>query len=541
MPLHPVGFHSIRSPIPGIAYANDRDFSTHPGTFSRAHFSPGSYTSYSDTPRTVAPLAGLPFSHHPTTYLPPPMATTPSPQGSGGESDCARFPFPHLEGFLTLVCNGQIVTIDISAKVDKGFFPAKEDNKWTCYRRNYFGVTCSYTLHPNINNGQLFLRGRRSAGGDERVKAIAVNVEARVDGSQGKKIELIQHTPRRDAGEKWEVSFVKLAPQPPGRQDHMPGPGGYGMAMGGFHATGAGPMPELPFQVIPGEVINPHSSAGQQQNQGTNNNGYGSPGSPIPVHGPQHVTTFDRIQFKQATANNGKRRASQQYFVLDVQVYVDVRQNVTDDPSWVKVASRTSDKVVVRGRSPSHYQGEATHNGGRNNGGNGNSSYPTQAGPSYSAHNTGGFRAANSYAGPSSYGGSYGGGHYAVASHDSPESPDSVEGGASDEDQQLDVAMREADRDNITDAGGYSYHPGAIYEGAIPHLPLPKVEGSGPRFSTEPGRYAVSQMPQLIGEYPEATPGPQWQQLSHNGRYQGYDTSRGFFPDMGPSAGSGYQ
>lgn len=102
----------------------------------------------------------------------------------------------------------------------------------------------------------------------------------------------------------------------------------------------------------------------------------------------QNIAVFDRIQFKSATANNGKRRAAQQYYHLIVELYADMGQNsstnaggVTSAPSqdnWVKIAYRISAPMVVRGRSPGHYaEGRNTSStsspgGGGSGGGNGN-------------------------------------------------------------------------------------------------------------------------------------------------------------------------
>ncbi|KAI8411966.1 hypothetical protein FOFC_08582 [Fusarium oxysporum] len=64
--------------------------------------------------------------------------------------------------------------------------------------------------------------------------------------------------------------------------------------------------------------------------------------------------TFERVQFKQATMNNGKRRAQQQYHQLVVSLLADVGEHDAD--RFVKVAERRSVGLVVRGRSPGHYQ-----------------------------------------------------------------------------------------------------------------------------------------------------------------------------------------
>lgn len=65
--------------------------------------------------------------------------------------------------------------------------------------------------------------------------------------------------------------------------------------------------------------------------------------------------TFERIQFQKATANNGKRRAQQQYFHVIVELYAGVSGRGHHD-QWVLIATKESDPMVVRGRSPGHYK-----------------------------------------------------------------------------------------------------------------------------------------------------------------------------------------
>jgi hypothetical protein len=62
------------------------------------------------------------------------------------------------------------------------------------------------------------------------------------------------------------------------------------------------------------------------------------------------IVTFERVQFKTATANNGKRRAAQQYYVLLVELYAETSAGKT-----FRVATAQSAPLVVRGRSPGHY------------------------------------------------------------------------------------------------------------------------------------------------------------------------------------------
>ena len=61
------------------------------------------------------------------------------------------------------------------------------------------------------------------------------------------------------------------------------------------------------------------------------------------------IATFERIQFKSATANNGKRKAAQQYFCL----VIDLHARTVDGD--VHIGYCESNALIVRGRSPSHY------------------------------------------------------------------------------------------------------------------------------------------------------------------------------------------
>ena len=70
----------------------------------------------------------------------------------------------------------------------------------------------------------------------------------------------------------------------------------------------------------------------------------------------QHA--FERLQFKTATANNGKRRATQQFYRVKFQLFADTRNDGDIQGKWTKIAEMISGPVVVRGRSPNHYKDE---------------------------------------------------------------------------------------------------------------------------------------------------------------------------------------
>ena len=173
--------------------------------------------------------------------------------------------------------------------MDRGFFRADQD--WTCYRRNYFQVSSTFDVHGMnymIQGPELPCLLKKSDTQELlQVDYFSIGVCARV-ANHDKKIELVQHTPKRDKGP----------------------------------------------QMVPGP--RPVRSGGNLHlaSVGANNN----------------IVTFERLQFKTATANNGKRRAAQQYYEIVVELYA----NFTNAEP-LRVATCTSAALVVRGRSPGHY------------------------------------------------------------------------------------------------------------------------------------------------------------------------------------------
>ncbi|KAI9027223.1 hypothetical protein CLU79DRAFT_30475 [Phycomyces nitens] len=176
----------------------------------------------------------------------------------------------------------------IQAKMDRGFFLFYND--WTCYRRNYFQVSGAFSiqgLNHYYADTEPQCLVQKEDGTFSNILRFYLGISARVSNSD-KEIELIQHTPKRDKGPQ-----VKPEPKP------ITAGGNLGM-----------------------------STVGANQN----------------------IATFERIQFKTATANNGKRRAAQQYYVCLVDMYAK-----TEDGQSIKIASCQSAPLVVRGRSPGHY------------------------------------------------------------------------------------------------------------------------------------------------------------------------------------------
>ena len=241
-------------------------------------------------------------------------------------------PFEATKGFLQMIDDaGRQVTSEIHAKIDKGFFRA--DTDWCCYRRNYFAVACSYNLvgsrgEVDCNNVYLVRAEQRDI-----CRGFYVCIAAKVDGEDGRAIELVKHTAKRDKGPMTQPEKRPLRPNPSGNLCLFSGPSTF----------------DSPHQSIGGDYHDPYQLGNLQD--------------------APSVANFDRIQFKKATANNGKRRAAQQYFHIVVELYTKIRKpsGVED---YVKVAHRLSDPMVVRGRSPGHYA-DGTRTSGNMGGGTG--------------------------------------------------------------------------------------------------------------------------------------------------------------------------
>jgi meiosis-specific transcription factor NDT80 len=302
-------------------------------------------------------------------------------------------------------------------------------------------------------------------------------------------------------------------------------------------------MPDLPKQPDPeGTQIapTPQSTAYHGHTPGASTYGHaGMPTTNPPIR-TSHL--FERIQFKQATQNNGKRRASQQFFHLLVECHA-LTEPEPGKEQWVKVSQRVSEKVVVRGRSPSHYQEGANGQGGRNTGGSsGSSGYSHGPNVSYGASTSSGFRPGNSQFDirpvpgqlPSQFGGNSLPGF--------PGSPngssiDSVEGGASDEDQHDVFQVHDGDRkystlSNSHDVPEYSYDPRPLQY--LPQITTPDRRESGlTRTLPDPRGLLAAGI-----EHPHAHQGPHWPTTMADDGFEGFPTSRGYYPDFRNGAAS---
>ncbi|KAK4130212.1 p53-like transcription factor [Trichocladium antarcticum] len=306
------------------------------------------------------------------------------------------------------------IKVDINGVIDKGFFMA--ENEWTCYRRNYFSCVCSFALTPMLHNTNIHFLPTGSSQGFN-VFGFSMCISAVVSDNDTHTIDLVQHTPKRDKGPTAKPDKIRLSPKPP-QASHHPLTSLYAGSEGGL------------------------GSSRYEQ----------SFGQPPPQNSQPTEHTFERIQFKQATANNGKRRAAQQFYHLIVELWADVGAQGGGEP-WVRVAYRKSAKMIVRGRSPGHYQSErrgSTSSGPGGSGGGGS------IGGGYSSNmlGPGEYSAGSSMLGGGGYGQPYdprsGGGYGGTRHH---------------HELAMEPMISAEEVKAIAETKGYQYYPATIYEG----------------------------------------------------------------------------
>ena len=293
------------------------------------------------------------------------------------------------------------VDVGLNGIIDKGFFLAEKE--WTCYRRNYFSCVCSFSLTPYLPGVPIELKMAQSR--PSTICGFAMSISAAVADNDTHSIELVQHTPKRDKGPTKNPPKVPLM----AKQES-------GVHHGGFFSNGPG---------VSGQLSYPDGWVTAE------------PGG----NGPQTEYTFERIQFKQATQNNGKRRAAQQYYHLIIELFANIASPT--NPNYVRVAYRKSAKMIVRGRSPGHYQND--RRGSSSNGPSGSSGTPSAFGVMGSVRDFTGNPLMQSYGGYENQTALYGGHRHHALPPETLISPD-----------------EEKVMDNTK---AYQYYPGGVFDG----------------------------------------------------------------------------
>ncbi|KAJ6789738.1 hypothetical protein PWT90_10843 [Aphanocladium album] len=346
------------------------------------HRSPSNFHS---TVMSRASWAGGNAQPLPSTYqsVPDSREHSGSPTYSSRATDDIVLPMEETEqlGSLQYLDNGGGVAgtpieASISATIHKNFFMGEK--YFTCYRRNYMACNCSFSLSPYYPGVQMHFTPIGGSG-SMPIAGFAMCISAVVSAHQHQEVTILQHTPKRDKGPINEPTKQSLGPKKAQN-------GGTPPHIGGYHEGGQSSRPM--YSDI-----------------------YG-------MNGCQTLPTehnFDRIQFKTATANNGERRAGQQCYRLVVELWGDMGVGPPNSPErWVKIAIQKSTEIVVRGRSPGHYQKERRKSQGGSGGGpSPHGNYGGNAG--MGDYGTGGMLSGqpNGYGAPGPYdhrGGLYGGG-----------------------------------------------------------------------------------------------------------------------------------
>ncbi|KAJ3119436.1 hypothetical protein HK098_005497 [Nowakowskiella sp. JEL0407] len=257
-----------------------------------AHFYPNQqYAQYDQSgAQTIDPSTGQPTQFSAglaTAQSSTTTATTPSRRSRGIQDSGPYFRETDQIHRIFSMDRQRTYKLRLFPKIDRGFFLAEND--WTCYRRNYFQVSCSFTALDAANQRLDLPCYLQSETGWWTVTQFLINISSKTS-TNTREIELVQHTAKRDKG-------PQLTPQP--------------------RACDPQVTPILNFRQ------DPESRA---------------------------VVTFERLQFKYATANNGKRRAAQQYHVIVLELY-----GRCDNGTLIKIAQSESAPLVVRGRAPGHY------------------------------------------------------------------------------------------------------------------------------------------------------------------------------------------
>lgn len=193
---------------------------------------------------------------------------------------------------------GKFADVNMSAELYGMFFVAEDvfggDNtgrplELTCYRRNLWQCSGQITLPKNIPH--LIDEQGRQLPVDELLASITA-----VESIEGKVTEIIS------------IPWKSSNPQ----------------AGAGEETKTAGAPPQIPLEVSKAQEVDAASVT-------------------LPV-------SWKRLQFKHATANNGRRKGLQQHYVVQINLMAKSKGD-----EMIKIAEIQSGPVIVRGRSPRNF------------------------------------------------------------------------------------------------------------------------------------------------------------------------------------------
>ncbi|XWW95446.1 hypothetical protein V2A60_003405 [Cordyceps javanica] len=265
---------------------------------------------------------------------------------------------------------GVVVDVEIFAQIHKNFFMGEKF--FTCYRRNYLSCACAFEMSPNPGDIPLIFTPMADISRPTIIYEFAMGISAIVADHHHQEVMIIQHTPKRDKGPITLPKKQRMAPR--------------GSAVRYFNPRGPEPPPvtksttAAPAATAPVDTAAP-AAAGASTAAAATASSEKEADKKMEAENkrkeeyllnreiiPQEHS-FDRLQFKTATANNGERRAGQQRYQLVVELWGN--QGSAEEPNWIRIAIQRSADIVVRGRSPGHYAKENRKSSGSGGGGGG--------------------------------------------------------------------------------------------------------------------------------------------------------------------------
>ncbi|EWC46197.1 hypothetical protein DRE_04575 [Drechslerella stenobrocha 248] len=284
-----------------------------------------------------------------------------SPNGSPGPAETIPLQSDQLLSFRTYHRNnvmlldalGQHVTMSMAAQLHGMFFLAESPwdasggpavagaptpKELTCYRRNLFQVSGSILL-PNVHSviigdGDNEVSLENLASGQRRM---IQSLEATISG-----IENVEHSPVKIITVPWKNAATAPAsqptqPPPPVNDDYPPTANNTGRALE------KEPAPLL-FNYPPAYYANPA----------------GIPPDDDDGDAFKWQLNWKRLQFRSATANNGRRKDLQQHFMVKLSVYAtlfseDMQPTPNEKLDKVLLCEAFSNAIIVRGRSPRNF------------------------------------------------------------------------------------------------------------------------------------------------------------------------------------------
>ncbi|KAK3840146.1 MAG: hypothetical protein JOS17DRAFT_6857 [Linnemannia elongata] len=264
--------------------------------------------------------------------------------------------------------------LKVMARIEKGFFMTRDI--WTCYRRNYFQISTAFCIlgfdHSQLSEVPCLIElpdplppdfseevrqqqdFAMSQAADEQRQLYRIKKEADEESeSFGFMAEHSMAVPGSDTTGSYNRMTAAAAATASVAEQHssMPPISGptrlalvthFSISISSKIASTSTKIGLV--QHTPKRDKGPQFVPNRREIRGGGN--FGLPATTC----NQSIATFERVQFKTATANNGKRRAAQQFYILMVDLYAH-----TQDGHTIRVAASQSDALVVRGRSPGHY------------------------------------------------------------------------------------------------------------------------------------------------------------------------------------------